>query len=417
MVRKTLGIRKVGHLGTLDPIASGLMGILIGRATLLATYLVVEDKEYEGEILLGVKTDTDDITGKILEDLRDKVPLSLRSIEEAREKLMGTRPQVPPSFSAISSDGVRAHKRARQGEVFTLPPRMVTLKRFDILGYDPPLLKFKALVSKGFYIRALARDLGVLLGLPGGALRSLRRLSIGSFSIKDAISPPFTPEELYSRLISPREALGFLPEFVLNPRDLGLVKTGGYVFLGGQKRRTDSFIYPRGYAQKLVNGLPSGFIKLIDREGELIAIGEATLDEPHKKPQYMAGDGDKGTVPQAGTPRVPPVPGERGGDGTVDFKLSSRYKSEAPETSLSPGGPEPVPEGLSKERPLIGEDLEEGPELRLPPPLEPDPVLSPGGPSPGNTPDSLDPAPSSEKPRRDLEKTPERPFLRPLRVF
>lgn len=180
-------MRRVGHTGTLDPFASGLLLILVGRATRLAQYLTRLTKEYVGTIKLGETTDTCDSTGEILarSDLWSAV--EDQSIRDAALHLTGTYDQLPPAYSAKKIDGQRAYRLARRGEHVDLRPQEIQVFDFDILKRDGPLLRFYCRVSSGTYVRALARDLGRELGC-GGHVESLRRESVGQFSVSESIS-------------------------------------------------------------------------------------------------------------------------------------------------------------------------------------------------------------------------------------
>jgi len=193
-VRKALRGSKVGHAGTLDPFATGLLIILVGRATRLMRYLDDYPKSYEGTMRLGVKTDTCDHTGEELEKAEAEVVQSIEraSVEKAVRAWTGEVEQVPPKFSAVKIDGEPAYKKARRGETPDLEPRDVCISRLTVLSYDPPDITFEAEVSTGTYIRALARDIGDDLGV-GGHLVELRRTAIGPFRIEDAF-PMERPE-------------------------------------------------------------------------------------------------------------------------------------------------------------------------------------------------------------------------------
>jgi tRNA pseudouridine55 synthase len=195
-LRKLAGTRRVGHAGTLDPMATGLLLIGINSATKLLTFLVGEDKTYEATIRLGAATITDDKESEFTTIANpDEVrALSLSALEQALFQLRGPIEQVPSSVSAIKVDGERAYAKVRSGDEVKLKARPVTIHRFEIMGEprlvtdgDKTFYDFEALVecSSGTYIRALARDLGAALGV-GGHLTALRRTKIGSYSLAQA---------------------------------------------------------------------------------------------------------------------------------------------------------------------------------------------------------------------------------------
>ncbi len=188
--RKALGTRKVGHAGTLDPMATGLLLLGVGSATRLLTYVVGLGKEYTATIRLGAATDTDDAEGEIV-STADASGVTRATLDAAVEALTGELSQVPSSYSAVKVDGRRSYDRARAGEEVVLEPRTVTVSRFDVLAErrDAQTVDLDVVVecTSGTYIRALARDLGAALGV-GGHLTALRREAIGGFRVPDAVA-------------------------------------------------------------------------------------------------------------------------------------------------------------------------------------------------------------------------------------
>lgn len=188
-VRRALGCDKAGHTGTLDPFATGLLLVCLGRATKLAQWLTGEEKSYRAEVALGSSTDTDDRTGKEL-SRADASRIDRAALESALAAFRGTIRQVPPSFSAIQKDGERMYDKARKGEVVELEPRDVTVHELVLEAFTPgPVARVvvSMRVSKGTYIRSIARDLGAALGV-GGHLAELRRTSAGAYSVDAAIA-------------------------------------------------------------------------------------------------------------------------------------------------------------------------------------------------------------------------------------
>jgi tRNA pseudouridine55 synthase len=184
-VRRLAGTRKVGHAGTLDPMATGLLLLGIDASTRLLTYLVGLDKEYLATIRLGFDTTTDDAEGDPLGSPVDTSAITADEIAAAIRPLTGRISQVPSSVSAIKVDGKRSYDRVRAGEEFTLTAREVTISAFEVLDQRPGELDVRVKCSSGTYIRALARDLGAALGV-GGHLTALRRTRIGPFRVIDA---------------------------------------------------------------------------------------------------------------------------------------------------------------------------------------------------------------------------------------
>lgn len=184
--RRALGTREVGHAGTLDPMATGLLVVLVGTATRLSSYATREQKSYEATVRLGALTDTLDAEGSVLREA--PVPEgALARAEGALRAMVGPLAQVPPAVSAIKQGGVRAYEKARAGEAVELAPRAVELLEAEVLALReaPPEVELRVRVSKGFYVRSLARDLGEALGTLG-YLTALRRLSSGGFEVRDA---------------------------------------------------------------------------------------------------------------------------------------------------------------------------------------------------------------------------------------
>jgi tRNA pseudouridine55 synthase len=183
-VRRRVGARSAGHTGTLDPFATGLLVVLVGRATRLARFVEAQSKTYLATARLGVRTTTDDLTGAVL-DSAVAVP-DEASVRETLVGFLGPQLQQPPQFSAKHVAGERSYRRARRGERVELADVKVTVHWIELVKYEPPDLTFRAAVSAGTYLRALARDLGDRLGV-GGHLTSLRREAIGSLRVEDAV--------------------------------------------------------------------------------------------------------------------------------------------------------------------------------------------------------------------------------------
>jgi tRNA pseudouridine55 synthase len=186
-VRKAFGTRRVGHSGTLDPFATGLLLVLVGRATRLAQFLSGLPKRYEGIIRLGLATSTDDPTGEPLQSSDAWRALSEDDVAGVMQTLTGRQQQQPPIYSAKKVGGRPAHRRARQGEALTLAAEWVDIAQFRLMGRHGADLAFEAEVGSGVYLRAMARDLGERLGC-GAHLLELRRLAIGPFSVEEAVT-------------------------------------------------------------------------------------------------------------------------------------------------------------------------------------------------------------------------------------
>ena len=204
LVRRRLQVRKVGHCGTLDPIATGLLLITVGRGTKVQDLLMSEDKEYAGTFVFGVTTDTQDRQGVVIQQ-RPVPALDETQIRAAFEKFRGDFYQLPPMVSAKKHGGVPLYKLARQGKVVEREPRLVHVYRYTIDRIGLPEIDFSVLCSKGFYVRTYAHDIGETLGC-GAHLKSLRRTKSGRFNLANAINvaqiKDATREEILSKLLS-----------------------------------------------------------------------------------------------------------------------------------------------------------------------------------------------------------------------
>ncbi len=182
-VRKWSGERRIGHTGTLDPMAGGVLILCLGPATRISEYLLGGDKQYRAVVRLGQTTTTYDAEGQFLE--QGPVNLTLEQIESALPKFRGTISQVPPAFSAVQVGGRRAYDMARHGETPELAPRSITIHGLDLISWQSPDLTLNVTCSAGTYIRSLAHDLGQALGC-GGHLAALTRTAAGGFTLEDA---------------------------------------------------------------------------------------------------------------------------------------------------------------------------------------------------------------------------------------
>src|SRR5688572_21057206 len=233
--RGWFGTRRVGHLGTLDPLATGVLPLAIRAATKLVPYVQNRDKGYAGAIRLGRVTDTLDAEGRVLREYTGPWPDEAR-VEEAMQGFVGALEQVPPMFSAVKKDGVPLHKLAREGREVARDPKLVRVGRFALRKYDPPRLEIEVECSGGTYVRVLAADLGERLGC-GAHLADLRRTRSGPFTLDQASSPDTLRVEAESgeierRLVSPLEALG-LPALRLDPHEVAQISQGSEIAAEG----------------------------------------------------------------------------------------------------------------------------------------------------------------------------------------
>jgi tRNA pseudouridine55 synthase len=253
-VRRSLGQRRVGHTGTLDPFASGLLLVCVGRATRLAEYLSGLDKTYEAVARLGETTDTLDREGRVAERREGWVALGRARIEEALDTLRGGLQQVPPAFSAKKVGGEAAHYKARRGEQVELAPVSVTVHALELTSLHLPLVGLRVRCSSGTYVRALARDLGEALGV-GAHLVALRRTAIGTFGVESAIGLDDLDDHgvVRAAAIEPLDALAHLPTYTADAAEADRLQHG---------RALE------------VDGAPQGMVA-VAHAGALLAIGES----------------------------------------------------------------------------------------------------------------------------------------------
>ena len=263
IVRKALGGVKAGHSGTLDPFATGLLPVCLGRATRLVEFLRTGEKTYEAVLRLGYRTDTGDRTGQVLEQQALGPDLDLNMIREAAAGLVGDLDQVPPMFSARRINGVRLYKLARQNIEVVRKPKRIHVSAFDVRTYQSPDIHFCVTCSEGTYIRSLGTDLARFLGTVG-TLHALRRTRIGRFSVDQAVAADIIAQsdatDIVNRWIQPSQFITrHLPAFTLKPDRLER-------FLKGCQLMPDDVCEP-------VNDLRvNSFFNLFDESGALLAV-------------------------------------------------------------------------------------------------------------------------------------------------
>ncbi|MCD6169973.1 MAG: tRNA pseudouridine(55) synthase TruB [Candidatus Latescibacteria bacterium] len=228
-LRNILKIKKIGHTGTLDPLATGVLVTLLGRATKILQFLQEQEKEYIAQVCLGISTDTFDAQGQLREK-REVPRFEVADIEKVCRSFEGEIEQSPPPFSAIKISGKRSYQLARAGRSVPLKPRRITISQIELLGWKSPILRLRVVCSKGTYIRALADDIGQKLGC-GGHLLSLRRIRSGEFSIAQALTIDrvlafHKKGILHREIVSIDQALQHLPEISLPPKEVSSFKHG-----------------------------------------------------------------------------------------------------------------------------------------------------------------------------------------------
>ncbi len=266
VVRRVRGagrIKKVGHGGTLDPLASGVLPVCVGEGTKLAPFLLDADKEYEFSVRFGVETDTDDAGGAVTRTA-DPSGVDAAAVEHALAGFRGAIRQVPPAYAAIKRDGKALYAYAREGKAIEVAPREVTVFQLELLRFAGPEASLRVRCSKGTYVRALARDLGRVLGA-GAHVTALRRCRSGPFSLADAC--PL--DEVLRRigggqlpLVSPAAALAHLPGVAVDDQTARRLRAGQRVSWSSLGDRAE------------------GRVRILDQAGALIAVAEPDPDGP-----------------------------------------------------------------------------------------------------------------------------------------
>lgn len=269
-VKRILQVHKAGHTGTLDPFATGVLPVCINEGTKLSSFLVEHDKEYEGVLLLGVKTDTQDHTGTVLQR-RDFSRLTPADIERAFAAFKGRIAQIPPMFSALKRDGVPLYELARQGLEVERASRTVTIHSFEMIWVTLPRVAFRVRCSKGTYVRTLADDLGESLGC-GACLESLTRTRCGPFCLTTAIDldslQKIPMNEIREKLLlSPADALAWLPSVSVGAAAARKVRHGMPV------------VRDELSEEKAVLPEPGKQIKIVNENGVLLAIAKTLIRE------------------------------------------------------------------------------------------------------------------------------------------
>lgn len=255
--RRSLGTRRIGHTGTLDPFASGLLLLCVGRATRLAEYLSGLDKTYEAVAVLGTATDTLDCEGAVVEERGGWEALAPEEIERVLARFRGSLEQVPPRYSAKKIAGEAAHRRARRGEEIELAPVRVDILSLEMTSLSLPRVGFRTKCSSGTYVRSLARDIGEALGV-GAHLDELRRTAIGSFSVDDALPPEALddPSRVERAALDPVRALAHLPKLEVGDEAAKRLAHGQAVEVGPERTAAPGPV-------------------AVTHAGDLVAVGES----------------------------------------------------------------------------------------------------------------------------------------------
>jgi len=272
-VRRALGTRAVGHTGTLDPFASGLLLVCVGPATRLAEYITGLPKTYVATLRLGTATDTDDLTGEVIGGSDEWRGVTRERIDAALQAQVGTTLQLPPLFSAKKVDGERMYAAARRGEAVERKPSTVTIHGIRLIGMELPDVEFEVECGAGTYIRAIARDAGERLGV-GGHLRTLRRTRVGPHSVERAVPLGLLDdaERVAAAILSPLEAVAHLPRAVVDDDGLAALRFGR--------------------ALEAPDDVPAGGpVAIASAGGSLLAIGERIGGVLQPRKVFVGGGG------------------------------------------------------------------------------------------------------------------------------
>lgn len=242
-VKKFFVAKKAGHSGTLDPIATGVLIVCLNEATKITRFLSALDKEYRVKVKLGERTDTFDLTGRLLEK-KNHFSLSEKVVQDVLKKFIGQIKQTPPMFSAIKIKGQLLYKLARRGIEIKRPERLIHIYGLDLIGFAPPYLDLIIQCSKGTYIRSLCNDIGKALGV-GAHIIFLERTKVGNFRIEDSASI----EELSCKkesIHSIDSAISFLEEIILDEESYRKAKNGMPVILVTEKKLINQYLRLKG---------------------------------------------------------------------------------------------------------------------------------------------------------------------------
>ena len=258
VVAKLRGIyqqRRIGHSGTLDPMATGVLAVFLGRGTRAVELCENDEKEYVAELLLGTVTNTQDITGEVLE--QHPVEVSRQQLEAVLEQFLGPQQQIPPMYSAVKIGGKKLYELARKGQSVERKPRSIVIHELELCDFDGKTARIRVVCSKGTYIRTLCHDIGAALGT-GGCLSSLRRTRAGGFSIEDCVTmeqiQQAREQDAHMALLRPVDSLfAGCPALCLGEKEALRCKNG---------------------AENAIPGMPDGTYRVYGPEHEFLMLGQ-----------------------------------------------------------------------------------------------------------------------------------------------
>lgn len=276
--RKILQTKRIGHTGTLDPFATGVMVILVGHATRLAQFLDKDVKEYIAEVALGFETDTGDLTGSPKSEVQSpKSEIYESDIQAALENFRGEQTQTPPMYSAKKVDGKKLYELARKGVEIERKSVNINISKLELIENRKPKtenrFEIRVAVSAGTYIRVLAEDIGRKLGI-GAHLTSLRRTRAGNFDLSQAVTLQQLTEKVESNeleqiLITPNDSLKHLPQIILSENDVSKTFNGNRIFTPNAAFENENFV------------------RMCDENGHLIAVGIYDADDKSLQPKVV----------------------------------------------------------------------------------------------------------------------------------
>lgn len=294
VVAKLRGIlkqKKIGHTGTLDPEAVGVLPVCLGNATKLCELLTDKSKEYEACLQLGIRTDTQDLTGTVLEER--PVEATKEQVQKTMLSFVGEYAQLPPMYSALKVGGQRLYELARQGKEIERAPRQVTVYELRIEEIKLPKIRFTVSCSRGTYIRTLCHDIGERLGC-GGAMESLKRTRVGSFQLGDALTLAQVEAlrdlgTLEQRILSVEDVFAACPKAYVKEQAAGLLKNGNVLWDRQIGRREEAQCLKEvfEFTQEESNSVPGSLIRMYDASGSFYGIYEYRKEEKLYRPYKM----------------------------------------------------------------------------------------------------------------------------------
>ncbi len=297
VVAKLRGIlkqKKIGHTGTLDPQAVGVLPVCLGNATKLCDLLTDKDKEYEAVLRLGMVTDTQDMTGEMLKE--SEVNASEEDVKQAILSFVGEYNQIPPMYSALKVNGQKLYDLARQGKEVEREARPVTIHNIDIKEINLPFARFTVTCSKGTYIRTLCHDIGDKLGC-GGAMEHLKRTRVGSFVAEDALTLSMVEKlrdegSVSDRVLSVEEVFGVYPKVGAKAEAVRLLKNGNVLYRNQVEKLTDAVgcqdkVCEDGYSFTITANVEGSLVRMYDDSGNFYGIYEYRKKQGIYKPYKM----------------------------------------------------------------------------------------------------------------------------------